>query len=676
MPKLFSNIAKNTQGLAKVYDNSSVTSEVLKNIQIDAAESPLSLQVASVDVRRIEKIYNTYDQTHAQDTTFTANPLWIVPPAVTKRQTGFYQTFRTANALIPQQKALNNTLIEIKPNGEIVGIPDSAVVPFIGSDEMKQDSRLSPRISGKRDEKRMFNFLTTNPGLLFLARQQILQGRNTFGQARAYNPLSISLATANYTLSSEFSPLVLVDRALSIDTTNAGRLQIDTAINAQKALGTKFGGGSAKGSTRTSLLGQVVGYAASRLVQDIINRTNINVFGKKINLGQTGRTLNTIGQTLKAISRAANGANSTLQENQTAYDALYAKNLWPLITEYKTTTKNFTTVKDAYIQRAQTAINDAKAQGILKGNLHGINGFTKPYPNSEDDYRSSATYTDDIQADESRLGKFNGITSAKYMKDPMNYNEGTPLTNIKDIDGKYADLDFIKLKFVVPEVYPNGISFRAFIKDIKHDAKGDYEEQRYVGRPERFIVYKGMSRSVDFTLYLVAFSADELTGVWARANMLNKLVYPINNSAGSMTAPIVQLTLGNILTNQPGYVTDIGMNLTDMPWDIDSELTQVIELQIKYNIIEKGYITQAQEYLFLTGDDLFANAPLYTKATTYTDTLVKNELTAAKQAGNAEFTRNQYQSTELPSISTIKIPSIKLPPFEISRNTPPTLTNV
>jgi hypothetical protein len=639
MPKLFSNIAKNTQGLVKVYDNSLVVSDTLRSIQAVAADSPLASGIALNDIRRIEKIYNTYDQTHARTTTFTDNPLRVVPTVVTKRQTGFYQNFPSANPLITQQKALNNTLIEIKPNGEIVGIPDGATVEFFSGEDMKHDSRLAPRISAKRDEKRLFNFLKTPAGLLFLARQQVLQAGNTFGQARAYNPLSISLATANYALSSEFTPLVRVDRALGINTDNAGRLQKNTTLKLQESLQTKFGpGGAKKRSTRTSLLGQVVGTGASRLVQDIINRTNIDVFGKKINLGQMGRTLNTISQTLSAISSGSAGKDSTLTENQTAYDALYAANLWPLITEYKTTTKNFTTVKDAYIQRAQTAINEAKAHGILKGNLHGINGFTKPYPNSEDDYRSSATYTDDIRSDNTRLGLFNGITSAKYMKDPMNYDPtGSPLTNIHDINGNYADLDFIKLKFIVPDVYPDGISFRAFIKDIKHDAKGDYEEQRYVGRPERFIVYKGMSRSVDFTLYLVAFSADELTGVWARANMLNKLVYPINNSAGFMTAPIVKLTVGNILTNQPGYVTDIGMNFTDMPWDIDSELTQVIELQIKYNIIEKGYITQAQENLFAEGMDLFANDPLLKTAITNGKTLVKNEVAAAKQAGNTEL---------------------------------------
>lgn len=675
MPKLFSNIAKNTQGLAKVYDNSSVISETLRSIQAVAADSPLASGIALNDIRRIEKIYNTYDQTHAYATTFTDNPLRVVPTVVTKRQTGFYQNFPSANPLITQQKALNNTLIEIKPNGEIVGIPDGATVEFLSGEDMKHDSRLAPRISAKRDEKRLFNFLKTPAGLLFLARQQVLQAGNTFGQARAYNPLSISLATANYALSSEFTPLVRVDRALGITTDNAGRLQKNTTLELQGSLQTKFAGGAKKRSTRTSLLGQVVGTAASRLVQDILNRTNINIFNKKINLGQMGRTLNTISQTLSAISRGFSGKDSTLTENQTAYDALYAANLWPMVKENNVNTKNFYTEREAYYERAQKAISDAKAQGILKGNLHNINGFTKPYQSPDEDYRSSATYTDDIRSDNTRLGLFNGITSTKYMKDPMNYDEGNPLTNIKDIDGKYADLDFIKLKFVVPEVYPNGISFRAFIKDIKHDAKGDYEEQRYVGRPERFIVYKGMSRSVDFTLYLVAFSADELTGVWARANMLNKLVYPINNSAGSMTAPIVKLTLGNILTDQPGYVTDIAMNLTDMPWDIDSELTQVIELQIKYNIIEKGYITQAQEYLFVEGMDLFANDPLLKTAITNGKTQVKNALAAAKQTLNTEF-KSQYQSIGLPSTSTIKIPPIKLPPFEISRNTPPTLTNV
>lgn len=51
-----------------------------------------------------------------------------------------------------------------------------------------------------------------------------------------------------------------------------------------------------------------------------------------------------------------------------------------------------------------------------------------------------------------------------------------------------------------------GIKFRAFINDFNHTSKGQYDEVRYVGRPERFMTYKGMNRSSTFSMYLVAFS--------------------------------------------------------------------------------------------------------------------------------------------------------------------------
>jgi hypothetical protein len=307
-------------------------------------------------------------------------------------------------------------------------------------------------------------------------------------------------------------------------------------------------------------------------------------------LGQLGRTISTYTQTLNSIARSIGIDNATLKENQTAYDKLINENLWPLVNDKPiNATRNFFNEKDAYIKKAQ---ENLKKITTKQGKLY-INTFTAPYPGEVGNYRSSATYTDDVKGI-NNVGESNGITSAKYVKDPMNYTDdnGTVLGDIASIDGKYTDTDFIKFKIVVPTVFNGGISFRAFIQDIKHNAKGDFEEQRYVGRPERFIVYKGMNRSVTFTMYLVAFSQDELAGMWTRANMLNKLVYPIDTVAGFMVPPIVRITIGDIISDQPGYITDIGMDLKDMPWDIDSEVTNVVELNITFNIIEKNYITQ------------------------------------------------------------------------------------
>lgn len=584
MPKLFTKIANNINGLAKVYNDSPTSDKILNNIQSLASANPVDEKLVNNDVLRIEPIYALYVGDYALSKTeaqFKSNSLQLGATVRRKRLSDFYNYFPSSNSLIP---AANNgrtdsgTLVEIKPYGK--GVVDT--------DKMKQDSRKVPLVSGPRDEQRLGGFLKTNPGILFLAMQQTLQGGNTFKQARRYNPASVLVAAGKYTLASLTNPLERVDRALNVNTDNAGRLQQETILSTQGALKLKFTGGQSKGSSRNTLLGNVINTAASRFVQDLLNRTNVNIRGKKINLGQLGRTINTYAQTLNSIVRSIGIGNATITKDQTAYDALIKENLWPLVKERQEITRNYHREKDAYVTAAQNNISSIVNK---QGKLH-TNYFTAPYP--EDDYRGSATYTDDIRADKKNVGKSNGILSAKYIKDPMNYTPNNKiLTAITDINGKYDDVDFINFKIVVPDVFDGGINFRAFLKDIKHNAKGEYEEQRYVGRPERFIVYKGMTRSMTFSLYLVAFSEDELSGMWLRANMLNKLVYPISTVAGHMTPPIIKMTIGDIISEQPGYITDISMDFADSPWDVDRELTNVILLNVTFNIIEKNYITQA-----------------------------------------------------------------------------------
>jgi hypothetical protein len=88
--------------------------------------------------------------------------------------------------------------------------------------------------------------------------------------------------------------------------------------------------------------------------------------------------------------------------------------------------------------------------------------------------------------------------------------------------------------------------------------------------------------------------------------MLNKLVYPVNSRGGYMTPPLVKMTLGNILVDQPGYVTDINMDLSDSTWDIDAEVTQFVKLTINFSLLEKNFITQTNANP-VAGTDLFAN---------------------------------------------------------------------
>ena len=650
MAKLFKKIANNINGLSQVYNDSSITSTVLSNIQELASANPIDssfventrLTTPSAGTIRIKYVYDMYTGNTGQTQTIFGgdSSVQLGTTVQRKRLSSFYNWFPTNNPYITvpadATNASNGTLVEIKPYGK--GVVDT--------NTMKQDSRQVPIVSGPRDEKRIGGFLKTNPGILFLAMQQTLQGGNTFKQTRRYDPTSALTATAKYTLASLTNPLERIDRILNVNTDNAGRLQQETVIDTQKlALSRYTGGGQARGSNRTSLLGRTITTAASRFVQDVLNKTNVNVFGKKINLGQLGRTISTYAQTLNSIARSIGIDNATLKENQTAYDKLINENLWPLVNDKPiNATRNFFNEKDAYIKKAQ---ENLKKITTKQGKLY-INAFTAPYPGEVGNYRSSATYTDDVKGI-NNVGESNGITSAKYVKDPMNYfdpDNNVALSNLKQIDGEFTDVDFIKFKIVVPTVFDGGISFRAFIKDIKHNGKGDFEEQRYIGRPERFIVYKGMNRSMTFTMYLVAFGQDELSGIWARANMLNKLIYPIDSVAGYMVPPIIRMTIGNILNDQPGYITDINMNLADFPWDIDSEVTNVVELNITFNIIEKNYITQLQNDITNTNNTgyLFAESPI-SDALLTSGVQVQNQVNTALASVREQIPRVQPIAT-------------------------------
>ena len=460
----------------------------------------------------------------------------------------------------------------------------------------------------------------------FTARQKELQTKNTFGQSANYKittPIDAILRYGDVTL--ENPTIERVTRA-NFSTANGqgvlnlepiqGRLQKQTVITVQNKLQFKYVGGSTDGQqsntvqntenflaklSRNQILTQPI--PTPGIFQNGINFLN-RAFGARFSVGSTF-TLGQVGNRIQDIRRFTNSFvtnridDKTLLVNQTAYDALYQRDLWPLLkqpygnsTDGSPTILSFTSEKEIYIQRARNTIN-ADAQQRTKGQINRFNKQTEPHPT--DDYRSSADFTQIIRSNTAARASVNGNQVGTYLRDEL--NPELQNNNVKALEqlltNTTAARDYIKVVFQVPSVFDKGIVFRAMLEDFNHSAQGEYESIRYVGRPERFINYRGMSRSVTFSLWLIAFSARELDTVWARCNMLNKLVYPIDNSGGFMTPPFVKLTIGNVLNEQPGYVENIDMRLQDVPWDIDKELPQLVKVNLKYNIIEKAYITQA-----------------------------------------------------------------------------------
>jgi hypothetical protein len=136
------------------------------------------------------------------------------------------------------------------------------------------------------------------------------------------------------------------------------------------------------------------------------------------------------------------------------------------------------------------------------------------------------------------------------------------------------------------------IRFRAFIKDLQQSATPQYKDYQYIGRMEKFVNYVGVQREISFKLGVIAFSKDELDGVWKRINYLTGLVFPYGFNRGIFQPNIVRLTIGDVYTEQPGYVTALSTNFNELgtSWEIDGGRQVPIgaEMDIKFTIIEKS----------------------------------------------------------------------------------------
>jgi len=159
--------------------------------------------------------------------------------------------------------------------------------------------------------------------------------------------------------------------------------------------------------------------------------------------------------------------------------------------------------------------------------------------------------------------------------------------------------DYIKVHFL--DLTNNRlIPFRAMIEGLSETITPEFSSNRYVGRIERNIVYTGVTRSLSFSLYVNAFSPDELEFVWKKLNYLTGLTYPSKfTSDGFMGPPIIQLTIGDLYRNQPGYIESITNDIEDgTSWEITpgSQVPQRVRIGITFQVIEKEAMTASSKF--------------------------------------------------------------------------------
>ena len=146
-------------------------------------------------------------------------------------------------------------------------------------------------------------------------------------------------------------------------------------------------------------------------------------------------------------------------------------------------------------------------------------------------------------------------------------------------EGKNTDLVDFRFKDVHNNKF---INFSAILSGITDTITPEYASERYLGRPESVYIYQGVSRMIGFNFDVYPTTRQELPVLWEKLNYLVGMCYPNWANAPSadpdfkplaMISPIMELTIGDMYRNTPGYLSSLSLTIPDgSTWEFENNL--------------------------------------------------------------------------------------------------------
>ena len=113
----------------------------------------------------------------------------------------------------------------------------------------------------------------------------------------------------------------------------------------------------------------------------------------------------------------------------------------------------------------------------------------------------------------------------------------------------------------------NPLNFKAFIENIADNFKPKWNDVVYVGRPDTFRIYTGLTRTISLTFLLVDF--DGYSAIWNQTNQIAQYCSPSFTSDGKMVSPVLRLNVLDLF-NEVGYIDDLTIGIEkEYPWDLN-----------------------------------------------------------------------------------------------------------
>ena len=170
-------------------------------------------------------------------------------------------------------------------------------------------------------------------------------------------------------------------------------------------------------------------------------------------------------------------------------------------------------------------------------------------------------------------GKFIKGSSTPSITDRINALPLYKSNNVKSDTEDSINNDLVK--FRIASIDTNDPSkkvymhFRAYIDSFDDQYSANWNAQKYMGRGESFYKYDSFDRNVNLSFTVAAQSKPEIMVMYRKLNYLASNLAPDYTSAGFMSGPLVQLTLGGWCYELPGFISALTLSVPqESPWEI------------------------------------------------------------------------------------------------------------
>ena len=204
----------------------------------------------------------------------------------------------------------------------------------------------------------------------------------------------------------------------------------------------------------------------------------------------------------------------------------------------------------------------------------------------------------DLQKEQKRVSE--KITDFGYsVKDenPPLGNKLNPLItqNQEDVDKLPKDFIDFRIKDMVNNQF---IQFPAYLTDITDNSSAEYNPTRYIGRPDQVFVYSGYTRNISFGFRVAALQEEDVQILWRKVDKLKLLTLPtfktnevITDGEERPVAPFVELTLGNLFREQPGYFSSVNVTIPQTStWELSErlQLPHICDVAVEFTFIGRA----------------------------------------------------------------------------------------